>query len=764
MSKPVLSAIRLLAIAVSVVVGASVLLALPASPVSAAPPKCDGRTATIYTSTGTKDGFNVFQGTSGADVIYGSNGQDRILGSGGNDIICGQGGNDEILGGYGADKILAGGGADVVHGQQGNDLLYGGEGNDKLLGGDHQDKLYGANGNDNLNGGNGTDLLDGGGWNFDVCVDPQASGTTKTGCESARPQPTTPTAARPVVTQPPTTQRPATTRPATTTRPQPVTAKPKCEGLTATIVGTPNADGSAVTIAGTSAMDIIVGTSGRDIINGFGGNDVICGLAGDDLIYGNGGNDDLYGGPGNDNLLGGENDDDLYGGDGNDNLYGEAGNDTLWGGSNTDLLSGGVGQDRMFGQRGVDTYKPGSGSSDRCEDEDQILDPGLCNLVTGQGDNVVFTDATCSNNSGVIGAKIVNDQGATRNYELRAFDGKTTRKQSNQVRHGSGQWMHLGLPDGVYQVSMYRLGLLGGGTTVASKRIVVDCVPDKIATPIRKPRPKPAPAPPHCKGAQDKVAGLNCTDFITKVWAGPVPGDRNGLEFSVTVSSTIDNLRYEIELEVFACDPENPRDCTMGFSSDAAFGNPYPIVIAGPVVHTQTKNCVDPLWSENFGRYTCELDGKSLTFPGLDRDMCGAVANVKIFNRNNVLLYTSQLASRSIICNPYGVPAHGGRSQSTGAELSAARVAPDPISANRSQSSPETKMSYAELVIPERKASNQDGFVLYSDGTRQWINADCYRQLTNSGTSSRLVDYTKDIVPLTNRPGKNTCDELKALL
>ena len=70
-----------------------------------------------------------------------------------------------------------------------------------------------------------------------------------------------------------------------------------------------------------------------------------------------------------------------------------------------------------------------------------------------------------------------------------------------------------------------------------------------------------------------------------------------------------------------------------------------------------------------------------------------------------------------------------------------------------------------ELVVSQHKASDQDGFVLYVDGTVQWVNVACFSQLiATAGIESRHADWTSEIQPLPSASGRYTCTELQVLL
>jgi Ca2+-binding RTX toxin-like protein len=128
------------------------------------PPKCGGKTATIFGTPGN----DVLTGTRRRDVIAGLAGNDRIRGGGAGDLICGGRGRDRISGGRGNDRIGGGRGNDVIGGNAGSDLLSGNSRNDLLNGGSGRDTLRGGSGRDTLRGGLGVDRLNGGP-SRDVC-------------------------------------------------------------------------------------------------------------------------------------------------------------------------------------------------------------------------------------------------------------------------------------------------------------------------------------------------------------------------------------------------------------------------------------------------------------------------------------------------------------------------------------------------------------------------------------------------------------------
>jgi hypothetical protein len=124
-----------------------------AAAIAASPPKCKGKSATVFRANGRK-----LTGTNKRDVIVGTKKKDKISSRGGNDLVCAKGGNDKVNGGAGKDKLFGQGGKDKLKGAGGNDKLVGGAKKDTLVGGAGKDKLLGKGGNDTCVGGPGKDV------------------------------------------------------------------------------------------------------------------------------------------------------------------------------------------------------------------------------------------------------------------------------------------------------------------------------------------------------------------------------------------------------------------------------------------------------------------------------------------------------------------------------------------------------------------------------------------------------------------------------
>jgi hypothetical protein len=134
-------------------IGAFELGAPSAGGAAVTPPKCKGKTATVF-RTGLS---RTLTGTNKRDVIVGTPKKDTINTKGGNDLVCAKGGKDTVKGKGGKDKLLGQGGKDTLKGGAGKDTLKGGAGKDKLFGQGGKDKLVGGAKDDTCVGGAGAD-------------------------------------------------------------------------------------------------------------------------------------------------------------------------------------------------------------------------------------------------------------------------------------------------------------------------------------------------------------------------------------------------------------------------------------------------------------------------------------------------------------------------------------------------------------------------------------------------------------------------------
>ena len=120
-------------------------------------PTCEGRTATVYVTTGGQivggpaggqPYSGQLRGTDGPDVIVGTPQSDVVYAAGGDDLVCALGGADSAFGGPGNDQLFGHEGADRLTGNNGRDTLMGAEGNDRLTGGTQADRFNGGPGRD----------------------------------------------------------------------------------------------------------------------------------------------------------------------------------------------------------------------------------------------------------------------------------------------------------------------------------------------------------------------------------------------------------------------------------------------------------------------------------------------------------------------------------------------------------------------------------------------------------------------------------------
>ena len=756
-------------------------------------------------------GDDVIHAGGGDDWIWGGQGKDTILGGDGNDTIHGEDGNDILKGGAGNDKIYGGNHNDEIHGEAGRDDLRGQNGADTLHGGDQEDKLYGGahkdilNGNrhddllfgqqdddtldggwdnDTLKGGPGYDVLKGnlgndwlygddgnastdgindslhGGQDTDQCIDGGGRWIVASTCEnSEKPAPTTTTT---TTTQPaPTT---STTKQATTTTTQQTTtttatSKGYCNGLAVTILvenggstnGTPGvdvilathggtirgglgndhicggsrifgdegddyirADGLTNTIEGGDGVDTIIGTSGRELISGGSGNDLIKGNGGGDTIDGNGGVDTITagdgegarisGGSGNDSLTGGNGDDKIDGGSGSDQISGGSGDDELIGSAGNDVIRGGSGDDTLIGGTGNDQLW-GEFGNDHLIAIDRSAD------LTRDGVDTVRPGSGCDE---VEWDKFDNDY-----FEF--FDNCDSwfPWDANYDRQGSA----VSLPSGVRYPFSFADGKALGFQIRSDLELATTS--GSGINPLQ-----------YCYSNSGSVTTHQCRAFF-----GVEEAD------DATDGALFADTRYDVDYLVpkyltTTVDESHPRYGWL-------------------VVH-QDSTIFEGCKSANKVYYVC--DYMVISAVQYDSNTNGAYY-LPAFKETAGDVYQAVKCTQSIVatwvgtgsgdavirsCEGY-IPGGGGGSLSNEPP-----VVSDPVD--------ELVPVAVEVVLSEIKQSNQDAFVIYTDGdikTRQWINADCYSSL---GVEGRLVSYSVDIQPITNQSGKHTCAEIKTML
>lgn len=379
---------------------------------------------------------------AGDDSIIGGEGKDWLRGEGGADRIQGLGGDDILQGGDGADRLEGGAGDDYLGGEVGNDLLFGGAG---------ADRLEGHAGNDSLDGGSGADLMTGMEGDDVYYVDHvrdqviEAKGQGKDTVISSvsfslmgQHVENLTLVGKASLKATGNSLANALQGNAGNNLLDGGTGKDRMIGGlgddtyrvdnigdrvielkgqgTDTVISTVSYDltGTHVenlTLTGTGDL---VGTGdnlanvltnlggGWTILAGGGGADTLIagtqtgphdraneayGGEGDDVIRGGGSQLNAWGDAGNDTITGSSAGDYLHGGSGDDVISGGAGADFITGGDGADILSGGAGADRMLGGAGADRFVFETGSLERADKTDRIMDfnPGEGDVVDLRG-------------------------------------------------------------------------------------------------------------------------------------------------------------------------------------------------------------------------------------------------------------------------------------------------------------------------------------------------------------------------------------------
>ena len=218
-------------------------------------------------------------------------------------------------------------------------MISGGDGDDELVAGPGADVVTGGRGNDDVRVADGdADTVDCGPGHDTVYVEARRAGARHADSRARR---SSPIPAERATDAPPSSNN---------------------------IFGTPGYDD---TLVGTEGADSLFGDDGVDVLFGNGGDDYVDGENDDDELHGGLGDDALHGRGGNDVILGNEGDDTITGDRGNDTINGGPGDDTIFGNLDGDIIDGDEGDDRI-----------------------QVVGGGFDRVSCGDGNDIVFADAT----------------------------------------------------------------------------------------------------------------------------------------------------------------------------------------------------------------------------------------------------------------------------------------------------------------------------------------------------------------------------------
>jgi Ca2+-binding RTX toxin-like protein len=327
--------------------------------------KATSMSGVVFTDTFT--GFEIYQGSGGADSITGSSVNDTILGSLGSDTLSAGAGTDklsyrDINFGVVVDTSGVVSFAGFTQSISGFEIYAGTNYNDKITGSALAETIDGGEGRDTLDGGAGVDML-----SYDSAV---AGMVIDISNNMAYYSPTSPFTNLVSIAD----------------------MFTNFEAYTGTIY--------ADTIRGSTASESIFGGNGNDIVDGGDGNDSISGGSGGDTLVGGAGNDTIDGGSASDTLDGGagidtyiaagyrvnvnavtglsiayasptlttvdstdtiSNFESYIGAYGNDTIVGSYLSETIDGGNGNDVISGGDGNDTIYCSAGNDTLDGGNG-------------------------------------------------------------------------------------------------------------------------------------------------------------------------------------------------------------------------------------------------------------------------------------------------------------------------------------------------------------------------------------------------------------------
>ena len=758
----------------SVIVATSGLTSSPAE--AAGPPTCAGLEATIYDGHGydsgnTVNGYVVIKGSPEADVIRGTSNADKIEGFGRNDIICGLQGNDLIYGHGGDDTIYAGSGADIVYGGSGNDVLLGGDGSDRLYGYLGNDTLNGGNQDDSLYGHDGTDIYKGGSGS-DFCDDSSKFvNALPSGCDRGE-----------VISIPTITNNKPTVGSVTQSCSPPPREGRGSFGFQAT-----NSSNVAISVR------LQLNNSTRIAVEKTGG--------GWEWRY----SDDIWPAavtrtiqPGTSATIAFSG---LYEGD----YYFEASYAPLQESYQALSLN-----KKDVEIRCGDKRPPRFGHNISRTLEIEQTFPTKAEI---QRSLQLFTDTA----SGRGSTRLVKSD-AVSNVRVQDPDGFGDAILSDLSETEDANLTALVQELGQAEITNWaqraRTGLsLDASASYTEYVVLMSAIYALVGQSGPRPGSEPGLSRLDVVSLSITVADASFNGFTSKKTARIIRGASflsaaiGGVSMIATFGDGVNNRQDAFAAISFLAGvagifATGPLGWFFGavaiITGFLAVVSPGDDLRAGPNPRLQRMRAGEYLASAGqlptsgqAGRLHSLTLARRLVFERLNGSQNGIFytgASYSSGNTNYVVFYGNlgQIHTCSVTANfspnePASFACSNNGPRNAGGSTLDSQIQAitgtwpswlDMQFGGGGGALNVPEPSETELVISETKAAgSQDGFILYHDanhaagGTRQWINASCYTQLTNAGVSSRLVaSYSNDIEPLTNVSGKNTCDQLETLL
>ena len=765
-------------------------------------------------------GADLISALGGNDIICAREGNDDIAAGSGNDTVFAGAGDDIIRAGDGNDHIRGGAGNDDLNGFLGSDELFGGDGNDDLSGHNGVDTFNGGPGTDVCNDSTPFTELP------RNCESGRLAAPTPPPPPPTTPPPPIDDF-RPRCFDEPVTIERSGTQAATGGPGRDVilhtgTGPVSGGGGDDLICGGGTIDGgdgddtvqafsNTETVHGGDGDDTIIGSRQDERIWGGNGNDRVSGRGGGDDINGDSGNDvlwvldvtqdgqtgegsDLDGGPGNDTLVGGPDDDRLFGNSGDDRIDGHGGDDDLFGGLGADTLRGGDGNDQLLDaawnafDKDLDWLIGGDGN-DRLIEASTVFGGKPMVLRPGRGCDTLDYDFF----SGEVDGRLRQ----TNDY-FEVHDSCDTVE--GELNRGGSE---LNLPDGV-ELEIPIPSRVRLDQSYAPSNIT-------ISTPWRS--------------DVEQIVCSNELPYFEDVSTcrvlfgeeegdgGNVPDTFYDVDFQVPkvdAAQTVDagngvvHLRHRSGVGFEGCVAANPLDYICDY---VAFEiQPLDVALLSPPDDWDPGSnrealedgfvCALSIASVWFDVRTARQGGVPVPDNGLVPDLVRACAEP-----------VGDILDRGLGAGPQPVPGNGGLSGElviTGVQTSQSGFAllsngtrqwieSGCYSQVRAAGVSVRQVNYGATVQPLTNVngtyscseligllstggglsgelvftgvqSPQSGFVLLSDGTRQWVDASCYAQLRAAGISTRQVGYGATVQPLRNVNGTYSCNDLQALL